>query len=145
MERMQQEVMLLKICSSAVWLRSKEIPEPLKLVMRWALRRSYATTSRQRRAATSRVDWSLWILGFRKMGRRDGRVAHCSVTHTSPAVDVSPDAPFPVLATAGVTDIPTSVRGRDEKCRPSSPTFRSNFRPLGHFSERGVGCTALLG
>ncbi|XP_035940177.1 homeodomain-only protein isoform X1 [Halichoerus grypus] len=77
-------------------------------------------------------------------------LADCRVTHTSPPVDTSPDAQFPVLATPGVTDssvdaISTSVRGRDEKCRCSSPTLKSNFRPWGHFFEVGVGCTALLG
>ncbi|XP_040481181.1 homeodomain-only protein [Ursus maritimus] len=65
----------------------------------------------QRRAA---LTGACGFLASEKWGWRGGRVADCRVTHTSPAVDISPDAPFPGVAAAGVTDISTSVRGRDE-------------------------------
>ncbi|XP_044935732.1 homeodomain-only protein isoform X1 [Mustela putorius furo] len=37
--------------------------------------------------------------------------------------------------------VASSVRGRDGKRRSSSPTLRSNFRPLGRFFGGGVGST----
>ena len=54
----------------------------------------------------------------RKIGGEgmEEEVADLRVTHTSPQVELSPDAQFPALGTAGVNHcgpIFTSVKGRD--------------------------------
>lgn len=106
--------------------------------MKWAL---YRTLWNKGQAMLGSEQWG-WLealdswLYLEKAGARGGgrgvgvggvheEVADCRVTHTSPQVEISPDAQFPALGTPGVdhmsVDLSPPLQKREIKAPPSFP------------------------